>query len=561
MDDLLAATRFDRYINDQWTLQLEELGFDHAARELAEMALLCKPPFATCIAGRWGSGKTSLMRYAMTLLGGDMPTVRVPYPSEEIADTSFEGTEHVNQLHEQGKQILAKNSFIALSRIGESGGLAKPLSRVTTLWFSPWRFQTEPNPMVPLLHGLRSQLGAWARLSRSFGRAARIALEAGLEILGHLADMAAAIGDVRGTQFGKMSSAARRAVDKIDAQDFEQPTDAERFNLLFERAIQTILGVQENAQDQIGTNHRLVIFVDDLDRCEGEVSLRLLEAIKLYLSTRYCVFVLGLDVTAVESTIAAQWSGRPRGLAHEYLDKLFQTYLHMPVSDRYALFIHNRLAEWSLLPEQTQLPPNSSLARTHETARILAEVLPPNPRKVKNFLNSLHLAWLTAQAQADVKLDIGRDFLNFSMVQRLRARAPRTFTLLLQNPEAHLKKLSDFLKSLRANDPIQKGDDATVRAFFVHDFRHLVCLHDDWAKEPLNPALGLDDVGVNLESIAADNAFARHWLDLGISAADLRCYAGLSHFAADSTVAGLEGMNESESIVDAAKEDDEASSF
>ena len=40
---------------------------------------------------------------------------------------------------------------------------------------------------------------------------------------------------------------------------------------------------------------RLVIFVDDLDRCMPEKAIEVLEAIKLFLDVEGCVFVLGID--------------------------------------------------------------------------------------------------------------------------------------------------------------------------------------------------------------------------------------------------------------------------
>jgi len=56
--------------NDHWTLDLEKLGMDVAGDKLAQLVLRCRPPYAICVQGKWGAGKTSLMRYAMARLGG-----------------------------------------------------------------------------------------------------------------------------------------------------------------------------------------------------------------------------------------------------------------------------------------------------------------------------------------------------------------------------------------------------------------------------------------------------------------------------------------------------------
>ncbi len=57
--------------NDRWTIEIGQLGMLAAGDELARRALTCRPPYAICVQGKWGSGKTSLMRYAMAKLGGE----------------------------------------------------------------------------------------------------------------------------------------------------------------------------------------------------------------------------------------------------------------------------------------------------------------------------------------------------------------------------------------------------------------------------------------------------------------------------------------------------------
>jgi hypothetical protein len=80
------------YENDVWTLELEGLGFEKEAIELSKMILHCKPPFAVSVRGRWGSGKTSIMRYAMARLASK------PTPRGVLEDVMRELTEFLNRL-------------------------------------------------------------------------------------------------------------------------------------------------------------------------------------------------------------------------------------------------------------------------------------------------------------------------------------------------------------------------------------------------------------------------------------------------------------------------------
>ncbi len=57
------------YRNDVWTLD-DAFGLGRAGDQVARMALEVEPPFTLGVTGKWGSGKTSVMRRAFVTLGG-----------------------------------------------------------------------------------------------------------------------------------------------------------------------------------------------------------------------------------------------------------------------------------------------------------------------------------------------------------------------------------------------------------------------------------------------------------------------------------------------------------
>ncbi|ESQ08138.1 MAG TPA: hypothetical protein DDY14_03815 [Chromatiaceae bacterium] len=58
------------YRNDVWSLD-DDFGLGAAGDQVARMALEVDPPFTVGVTGKWGCGKTSVMRRAFATLGGE----------------------------------------------------------------------------------------------------------------------------------------------------------------------------------------------------------------------------------------------------------------------------------------------------------------------------------------------------------------------------------------------------------------------------------------------------------------------------------------------------------
>ncbi|MCK4629392.1 MAG: leucine-rich repeat domain-containing protein, partial [Sedimentisphaerales bacterium] len=113
----------------------------------------------------------------------------------------------------------------------------------------------------------------------------------------------------------------------------------------------------------LGKNKRMVIFIDDLDRCMPEVALGVLEALKLYLNIDGLVFIMGLDRAVVDAVVKEHYrkfnlaagqdregkekgkEDNPEGSAAEkdilgvdksrdYLDKMFQVEVYLAPKEK-----------------------------------------------------------------------------------------------------------------------------------------------------------------------------------------------------------------------------------
>ena len=127
---------------------------------------------------------------------------------------------------------------------------------------------------------------------------------------------------------------------------------------------------------------RLVVFIDDLDRCLPSKVVQVLESVRLFVDRPGCVFVMGADQRVILSAIRAHYQAH--GLVgvetEEYLDKIVQVRFELPplrASDVES-YVRN-------------LPGLESSTRDH--LQVIVGGVRTNPRKIKRFVTHLDLQW------------------------------------------------------------------------------------------------------------------------------------------------------------------------
>lgn len=443
-------------INDHWTVDLEQLGMKPAGEELSRAILRCAPPFAIGVFGKWGSGKTSLMRYAMARLGGEplgvtlrstpsVPMRELPGVIQNQWNDLALGEAPQQFIHEQYEAVSSKSPEDSL---------------VLPIWYSPWQHQTADNPLVPLLHELTAQASAWVQRKELTKKIGVTALESAMDLFANLAESALKLGGLPHGGVGAVPERARSHLANYERDHFQALSSVQRFNLLFEAAIARLLGDDVNDPNDTGQGHqhrRLVIFIDDLDRCEEEQIVRLLESIKLYLRTRYCVFVLGLDDGAVRRAVRRKWSGRTREEAQDYLDKLFQAGIHVPPGKRgkYRDYVRRLLTGWGL---ETGA---EGFGELQDDVLALCE---RNPRRIKTFVNGLVMGWRASGEDHDSLPDEASVLVHY-----LRTYHPEVARLL-----GHDSQLTDTLQKVLLQHMHELQETASpVERFFQQRFRHV----------------------------------------------------------------------------------------
>ncbi len=307
-------------------------------------------PMTIAIYGDWGTGKTSAMRWLAGLL--------------DVWNQS--------------------------SECKKGGG-----QKVWPVWFYPWKYDNKEDVWRGLIseviiESIKVENATWQRAKTA---AKQFGLFLGKGFLHALASV----------KFkAKLAEGAEAEADlsclKEILSEYEQTAHPEKaFLNEFEDSLKQWVG------STLSDNERMVIFIDDLDRCLPEIALQVLEALKLYLNIPKLIFVVGVDKDVVDRLIVEHY--RKLGLvagqdtkapdperdgkrqqderkARSYLAKMFQVEVTLqPSEDQVDQLLERQLEGidyWEKLSE----------AEEEIFHNLILKEARSNPREIKRLLNS-----------------------------------------------------------------------------------------------------------------------------------------------------------------------------
>jgi predicted KAP-like P-loop ATPase len=127
----------------------------------------------------------------------------------------------------------------------------------------------------------------------------------------------------------------------------------------------------------LGKNDRLIVFIDDLDRCSPLQALLVLESLKSFLAAERCVYVVACDPRLIQKGFEKKYGAGVDQDVSDYLEKIVQIYFEIPplrVEDT-----ENFLAKLGIGDEAKTI------------TQIVMSSLESNPRKLKRFLNNVEI--------------------------------------------------------------------------------------------------------------------------------------------------------------------------
>jgi len=263
-----------------------DLNFDLYAEQLCKIAIKATAnsteAFTVGIFGSWGSGKTTLMKLIRSKL-------------------------------KNPQKIFSQNDH-----------LGKTICK--SIWVNPWKYDSKEEVKNSLIQTILREMANDEKDEVKRQQIMENALKLGLSIarLGGYTLR----GTIKAVTSGGIDTKyiADEVEKAIKGGDNNSVVDPYRFINHFEETFQGLV------KAYVGEQGRLIIFIDDLDRCLPENTLAVLESLKLYLAQVNCIFFIGLDKRVIEQAVSQRYK-EIKITGKEYIEKIIRLNFFLPDKD------------------------------------------------------------------------------------------------------------------------------------------------------------------------------------------------------------------------------------
>jgi len=326
-----------------------------------------------------------------------------------------------------GKSTLMK---LVENKINENNDRKK--GKILTIWFNAWRYEREQEvATIALMKTI-----AYAMAEHPIYNKISESIWNGLKVIGKdwLKQLA--------TEF--ISEEAIKGLGKIKEKlkllaQFEQETIYFDGMRVIENEIAEILKSDGDS--------RVVVFIDDLDRCSPNKVLEVLESIKIFFDMKGFVFIMGLSDRTIARVITNHF-GDSGVSGEDYIQKIIQLPIRIPLWNTSDIekIINNTIAK------KLDNPYRDFITK-QENKEIIAIAVQPNPRELKRFINNLIVSM---EVYGEILKEHKIDNKELLIIESLKWRWYDYYLDLISRKEIRdeMIKLVKLEKSLR-NDEIK----------------------------------------------------------------------------------------------------------
>lgn len=233
--------------------------------------------FSIGLGGNWGSGKTFFVKQTKMIMDANNPFVK------QMSEDDRESIQFAWNEYNKEHNVCLKNQVC--------------------VYYDSWKYDNDDDPVLSLIYEIAKELGANYNFTEESSTA---------EIVVSLLEL------LSGRNIKDFYNTLKSQKDLMEGIENERKL-TEQINDFFN-------SVLEERGD------RLVIFIDELDRCKPSYAVNLLEKIKHYFSNERITFVFSINTVELINTIQKYYgqsfnSGR-------YLDRFFDLRLDLPEIDK-----------------------------------------------------------------------------------------------------------------------------------------------------------------------------------------------------------------------------------
>jgi len=241
------------------------------------------------------------------------------------------------------------------------------------VWFNAWQYEKEEHLIVPLTATINKELEkkTWSDKLAGGAKSMRDALRAiayGFSIKGKVG----------------IPLISEAEVNLSPKDMIERYQDLTKDSVLARSLYFDAFEKLKECAKASGAAPRIVVFVDDLDRCFPPKAVELLEGIKLVLNQPGFSFVLGVNDAIIQAFIKTKYAkdyNIPESYFEDYLDKIVQVKVPVPAREPgdMAEYIGSLIKEGQVFPEESAA----------DLVPLIAEAGKRNPRSIIRLLNRI----------------------------------------------------------------------------------------------------------------------------------------------------------------------------
>ncbi|MEN6373055.1 MAG: leucine-rich repeat domain-containing protein [Armatimonadota bacterium] len=240
--------------------------------------------------------------------------------------------------------------------------------KVSTIWFYPWKYHTKEDVWRGLISEviIKSIDIQEVNITKVISAVKQFGMFLGRSFVHTVAAM----------------SPNAKAIEDI-LKEYREVSHPEHAYLNdFENAL------KKWVKNSLNRNERMVVFIDDLDRCMPDVALEVLEALKLYLNIDRMIFVVGVDKIAINELVKEHCT--KLGLSEErsgnYLAKMFQVEVELSHGEQQIEdYLEEQLKGIGYMDKLTDK--EQGIFR-----KLILKFGGENPREIKRLVNSAVMA-------------------------------------------------------------------------------------------------------------------------------------------------------------------------